>query len=217
MSLGKWQKASKSIFRGRRTTLKKVISLHKRRVSWKWRVCIAVTLGFAVSESGFRGVEPCCYIGICDAECLPRSSLLWEVSWNMFVLEAWILALGESFAGKCSFWKLGYFHFWWKSRGKCSLWKLGFSLLVKVSLENGRFGRLHLTFSESLVVSSKGASVLSRVPSKNVQQECPFKSVPQGCQTRMSSKSACPQECPARVSSKSVKQECQERVSSKEC
>ena len=29
----------------------------------------AVTLGIAVSESGFRGVEP----RICDAECLPRS------------------------------------------------------------------------------------------------------------------------------------------------
>ena len=49
------------------------IWLHRRRVSWKLHVCVAATLGFAVSEWRFRGVGSRCYIGICDAECLPSS------------------------------------------------------------------------------------------------------------------------------------------------
>ena len=79
---------------------------------------------------------------------------------------------------KRSFWKLGLSHLvkvswktlvlWWKSRGKCSFWKLGFSLV-----QNARF----LVLEASLVVSTK-----------SVQQECPDKSVKQGWQERVWSK-----------------------------
>ena len=44
------------------------------------------------------------HFGICDdAERLPRSSLLREVSWKTLVLEAWILTFGESFVEDACF------------------------------------------------------------------------------------------------------------------
>ena len=77
------------------------------------RLCRSDIIGFSVSECCFKGVEPRCYIGIRDAECLPKSSLLREVSWETLVLEAWMVTFRGS--------------------GKCSFWKLGFALLVRVS------------------------------------------------------------------------------------
>ena len=90
-------------------------------------------------------------------------SLLVKVSWKMLVLEAWILTFGDSLMENARFGSLEC-HFWWKSCGKCSFWKLGFSLLVKVSWKM-------LVLEASLVVSTK--SVLTRVSSKSVEQECP--------------------------------------------
>ena len=49
-------------------------------------------------------VEPR-YIGICDADCLLRSSLLREVSCKTLILEAWIVKLGLSLLVKVS-WKM---------------------------------------------------------------------------------------------------------------
>ena len=135
-----------------------MISLHRRRVSWKWDVCVAVILGFAVSEWCFRGVESRCYIGICDAECLLRSSLLREVSCKTLVLEAWIVTFDESLVENARFGSLDYY-FWWKSRVKCSFWKLGLSLLVKVSWEMLVLEAWIITFGESLVESARFGSL----------------------------------------------------------
>ena len=137
MSWGKW---GKSFFVAgaahcRLEGWKMVISLHRRRVSWRWDVWVAVILRFAVSDWCFRGVEPRCYIGICDAECLLRTSLLREVSCKTLVLEAWIVTFGESLVENVVLeaWILTFgeslvenarfgsldCHLWWKSRGKC--------------------------------------------------------------------------------------------------
>ena len=118
-----------------------MISLYRRRVSWKWHVCVAVILGFAVSEWCFRGVEPRCYIGICNAECLLRSSLL-----------------RESLVENARFGSLDC-HFWWKSRGKCSFRKLGLSLLVKVSWKMLVLEAWIVTFGESLVENARLGSL----------------------------------------------------------
>ena len=92
----------------------------------------------------YRGVEPRCYIGICDADCLLRSSLLREVSCKTLVLEAWIVSFGDSVVENARF------------------GSLDLSLLVKVSwkmlvleawivafgesvVENARFGSLDLS------------------------------------------------------------------------
>ena len=136
---------------------------HCRLEGWKrWFrcTCVAVTLGFAVTELCFRGVEKCCYIGICDVlgawlatfgESLVWKcsfwklglSLLVKVSWKMLVLGAWIVndcRFWWKSRRKNSFWKLGFCHVWWKSGGKCSFWK-GLSLLVSLDC--------HFFFGES--------------------------------------------------------------------
>ena len=207
MSWGKW---GKSFF--------VASAAHCRLEGWKrWFHCTGARFresetfasqlywDFSFRVVCFRGVEPRCYSGICNAERLLRSSLLREVSCKMFVLEVWIVTFCESLVENARFGSLDC-HFWWKSRGKCSFWKLGLSLLVKVSWK--------MLVLEAWIIECRV---------KSVQQECQARmssrSVPQDSQARVSSK-----ECPARVFSKSVlsrvsrrsvKQECPARVSSK--
>ena len=63
------------------------ISLRRRRVSWKWHVCVVVTLGFAVSEWCFRGVESRCYIGICSCKVAWKAPFLWHFSGKTSILK----------------------------------------------------------------------------------------------------------------------------------
>ena len=111
-------------------------------------------MGFAVSELCFRGVESRCSIGICNAECLLRSSLLREVSCKTLVLEAWIVTFGESLVENARLGSLDC-HFWRKSRVKRSFWKLGLSLLVKVSCKTLVLEGWIITFGESLVENAR--------------------------------------------------------------
>ena len=153
------RKVTKNIFRGRRSTLqtwrlKKVISPHRRRVSWKWHVCVAVTLGlFAVSGWCFRGVEPRCYIGICIAERLPRSSLLREIWWKMLVLDVWVLTFGESLVENT----------WFGSLDSHFLVTVSWKMLVTEAWI--------VTFGQSHVVWSNQEGP-ARVSIKSVKQEC---------------------------------------------
>ena len=157
-----------------------------------------VTLGFAMQIV-------CSEVRFCEKSRVKRSfwklglSLLVKVSWKTLVLEAWIVSFCECLVENARFGSLDC-HFWWKSRGKRSFWKLGLSVFANVSwkmpfwklgfslVQNARF----LVLEASLVVSSK-----------SVKQECPDKSVKQGCQARVARKSV-KQDCQARVSSKSV-------------
>ena len=118
-------------------------------------------MGFAVSEWCFRGVESRCSIGICNAECLLRSSLLREVSCKTLVLEAWIVILV-----KVS-WKMLVLEAWIHTFDeslveKALLWKCGLSLCGE---------------SEA------------RVFSKSVKKECQARVSCQQCQAKVSSKS----------------------------
>ena len=63
------------------------ISLHRRRVSWKWHACVVVPLGFAVSEWCFRGVESRCSIGICRCKVVWKAPFLWQVSGKTSILK----------------------------------------------------------------------------------------------------------------------------------
>ena len=58
----------------------------KKGDSWKWHVCVAVPLGFAVSEWCFRGVESRCYIGICSCKVAWKAPFLWQVSGKTSIL-----------------------------------------------------------------------------------------------------------------------------------
>ena len=94
-----------------------------------------VTFGASLVENARFGSLDCHFLwkscGKCSFWKLGLSNLV-KVSWKMLVLEAWIVACGESLVENARFGSLDS-HFWWMSRGKCSLWKLGLSLLVKVS------------------------------------------------------------------------------------
>ena len=182
-----------------------MISLHRRRVSWKWDVCVVVILGIAVWEWCFRGVESRCYIGICDAECLLRSSLLREVSCKTLVLEAWIVTFCESLVENARFGSLDC-HFWWKSRVKRSFWKLEFSLLVKVSCKTLVLEAWIVTFGESFVENAPFGSL-----------DCHFWWKARGLSLFVKGawKMLVLEVCPAEVLSKSVTQECRARVSRK--
>ena len=184
----------------------------------------------------FRGVEPRCYIGICDAGCLSRSPLLPEVSCEMLVLEVLILTFAENLVAKGCFGSL-HFHFWWKSRGKCSFWKFGFSLLVKASWKifvleawkfgvsvlvkvwrkNDRFGSLHFHFwwksRGKCSFWKSGFSLLVKVSWKMLAlKDCP---------ARLSNKErqakSIKQERPARVKSKSAQPGCLAKNAQQEC
>ena len=63
------------------------ISLHRRRLSWKWHVCVVVILGFAVSEWCLRGVESRCSIGICSCKVVWKAPFAWQVSGKTSILK----------------------------------------------------------------------------------------------------------------------------------
>ena len=144
-------------------------------------------------------------------------SLFVEVSWEMLVLEAWGVIFGESLVENAWFRSLDC-HFWWKSRGKCSFWKLGVSFLVKVSWKMLVLEAWIVTFGESLVENA----CLGSLSSKSVQQECLASVSCQECPAGVSSKSvkemsskSVYKKCHARVRSKSVQKKCQARLYSK--
>ena len=64
------------------------ISLHRRRVLWKWHVCVVVILGIAVSEWWFGGVESRCSIGICSCKVAWKAPFLWQVSGKTSILQS---------------------------------------------------------------------------------------------------------------------------------
>ena len=189
----------------------------------------------------------CSEVRFCEKSRVKRSfwklglSLLVKVSWKTLVLEAWIVTFGESLVENarfgsldCHFWwksrvkrsfrKLGLLllvkvscknarfgsldcHFWWKSRGKRSFWKLGLSLLVKVSWKTLVVEAWIVTFGESLAENARFGSLDCHFWWKS-RGKCSFWKLCLVCKsvlTREASKSV-KQECPARVSSKSVKQ-----------
>ena len=78
-----------------------------------------------------------------------------------------------------------------KSRVKRSFWKLGLSLLVKVSWKTLVLEAWIVTFGESLVESAclVCKSALTREASKSVKQECPARVSRKSVKQRVSSKS----------------------------
>ena len=133
--------------------------------------------------------------------------LLVKVSWKMLVLEAWIVTFGATLVENACLGSLAC-HFWWKSRGKCSFWKLGLSLLVK--------GSWKMLVLEAWRKSRGKCSFwkLNWIVTLGGISWCAAgvssKSFAQECQGRVSRK-----ECQERVSSKSVQQDCLARVSGK--
>ena len=113
-----------------------------------------------------------------------------KVSWKTLVLEGWIVTFGESLVENTRFGSLDC-HFWSTSRVKRSFWKLGFSLLVKVSWKTLVLEGWIVTFGESLVESAclVCKSVLTREASKSVKQECPARVSRKSVKQRVSSKS----------------------------
>ena len=176
-------------------------------------------MDFAAQAQGFVKVTRC-DIGICIAECLPRSSLLREVTFGeSLVRNARFGSLdfhfGESLVENTRFGSLDS-HFWWKSRGKCSFWKLGFSLLVTVSWKMLVLEAWILTFGDSLVENARFASLDShfwwKSRGKCLSWKLGFSLLVKV--SRYPARVSC-QECPARAASKSVKKKCRERMSSK--
>ena len=148
-----------------------------------------------------------------------------KVSWKTFVLEAWLVTFGKSLVENARVGSLDC-PFWWKSRGKRSFWKLGLSLLVKVSWKTLVLEAWIVTFGESLVENVRCGSLdchfwwKSRGKCLSGLQECQArvssKSVKKECQAKSVQQECLARaECQAKVSSKSVKQECPARVSSK--
>ena len=58
---------------------------HARKVMWD--VCVAVILGFAISEWCFGGVESRCSIGICNCKVGWKAPFLWQVSGKTSILK----------------------------------------------------------------------------------------------------------------------------------
>ena len=165
------------------------------KVSWKTLVLEAwiVTFGESLVENARFGSLDCHFWWKSRGK---RSfwklglSLLVKVSWKTLVLEAWIVTFGESLVENARFGSLDC-HFWWKSRVKRSFWKLGLSLLVKVSCKTLVLEAWLVTFGESLVESAclVCKSALTREASKSVKQECPARVSRKSVKQRVSSKS----------------------------
>ena len=139
-------------------------------------------------------------------------SLLVNVSWKTLVLEAWSVTFGECLVEKARFGSLDC-HFWWMSRGKCSFWKLGFSLLVKVSWKMLILEAWIVTFGECLVENARFGSLDCHFWWKSRGKRSFWKL---GWSLWMKSRGV-QQECQARVSRKSVKEECLGKSVKKEC
>ena len=103
----------------------------------------------------------CSEVRFCEKSRVKRSfwklglSLLVKVSWNMLVLEAWILTSGESLVER-------------------SFWKLGFSLLVKVSWKRLILEAWILPFGESLVEKARFGSLDSRFFGESLVENARF-------------------------------------------
>ena len=118
----------------------------------------------------------------------------------------WIVTFRGSLVENACFGSLEC-HFSWKSRGKCLFWKLGVSLLVGESLVAMLVLEAWIfPFGESLVENARVESL-----------DCHFWWQSRGKCAGVSRVKSVKQERPARVSGKSVKQECLARVSLQEC
>ena len=209
-------------------------------MSWgKWRKSFFVACAAHCRFEGWKSWFRCTGAGFREIDTF-ASQFHWDLQFQSCVLRCWTALLHwdlrcRVFARKFTFARnlvenacFGSLdcHFWWKSRGKCSFWKLKLSLWVKVLWKTLVLDAWIVTFGESLVENafgwkSRGKCSFLEAWIVTLGGKCSFwklglwlwvksRGVQQECQARVSRKTV-KEECLG----KSVKKECQAKVSSK--